>query len=95
MFLDEHSFIKKTGDPVPYYYRHSHLQVFKGNVDFTHKCTGFAFRFEPRKWNRGRNGLHQLGQPVAPSVPFPVFKSEGEPGIFMYLNCNFKVSLTN
>ena len=29
--------------------------------------TGFAFRFEHRKWNRGRNGLHQLGQPVAPS----------------------------
>ena len=28
-------------------------------------CTGFAFRFEHRKWNRGRNGLHQLGQPVA------------------------------
>ena len=21
--------------------------------------TGFAFRFEHRKWNRGRNGLHQ------------------------------------
>ena len=44
------------------------------------KSTGFAFRFEHRKWNRGRNGLHQLGQPVAPSVLFPVFKSEGEPG---------------
>ena len=42
--------------------------------------TGFAFRFEHRKWNRGRNGLHQLGQPVAPSVLFPAFKSEGEPG---------------
>ena len=42
--------------------------------------TGFAFRFERRKWNRGCNGLHQLGQPVAPSVPFPVFKSEGKPG---------------
>ena len=34
--------------------------------------TGFTFRFEHRKWNRGRNGLHQLGQPVAPSVLFPV-----------------------
>ena len=34
-----------------------------------------------RKWNRGRNGLHQLEQPVAPSILFPVFKSEGEPGI--------------
>ena len=37
-------------------------------------------QFEHRKWNRGRNGLHQLGQPVAPSILFPVFKSEGEPG---------------
>ena len=43
-------------------------------------CTGLAFRFEHRKWNRGCNGLHQLGQPVAPSILFPVFKSEGEPG---------------
>ena len=42
--------------------------------------TGFAFRFEHRKWNRGRTGLHQLGQPVAPSILFPVFKCEGEPG---------------
>ena len=25
------------------------------------------------KWNRGCNGLHQLGQPVAPSILFPVF----------------------
>ena len=24
--------------------------------------------------------LHQLGQPVAPFILFPVFKSEGEPG---------------
>ena len=43
-------------------------------------CTGFAFRFEHRKWNRGRNGLPQLGQPFAPSILFPVFKSVGEPG---------------
>ena len=43
-------------------------------------CTGFAFRFEDRKWNRGYNGLHQLGQLVAPSILFPVFKSEGKPG---------------
>ena len=49
---------------------------------FRFRCihTGFAFRFEHRKWYRGRNGLHQLGQPVAPSIQFPVFKSEGEPG---------------
>ena len=39
---------------------------------FLHVCTGFAFRFEHRKRNRGRNGLHQLGQPVAPSVLFAV-----------------------
>ena len=25
-----------------------------------------------RKWNRGRRGLHQLGQTIAPSIPFPV-----------------------
>ena len=37
-------------------------------------------RIEHRKWNRGRNGLHQLGQPVAPSILFPVFNPEGEPG---------------
>ena len=30
-------------------------------------------RIEHRKWNRGCNGLHQLGQPVAPSILFPVF----------------------
>ena len=30
-------------------------------------------RIEHRKWIRGCNGLHQLGQPVAPSVLFPVF----------------------
>ena len=58
----------------------------KLTTSFCHKIvvvelsTVFAFRFEHRKWNRGRNGLRQLGQPVAPSVPFPVFKSEGEPG---------------
>ena len=41
--------------------------------------TGLAFRFEHRKWNRGRNRLPKLVQTIAPSVPFPVFKSEGEP----------------
>ena len=49
-------------------------------ISFMGKSTGFAFRFEHRKWNRGRNGLHQLGQPVGPSILFPVFKSEGKPG---------------
>ena len=38
-------------------------------LSFNDRTTRFAFRFEQR-----------LGQPVAPSVPFPVFKSEGEPG---------------
>ena len=53
--------------------------------------TGFAFRFECREWNRGRNGLHQLGQPVAPSVLFPVFKSEGKPGIGVFYDvCRFQ-----
>ena len=45
-------------------------------------CTEFAFRIEHRKWNRGRNALHQLGQPVAPSILFPVFNPEGEPGSY-------------
>ena len=31
--------------------------------------------------DKERNSLHQLGQPVAPFILFPVFKSEGEPGI--------------
>ena len=30
-------------------------------------------RIEHRKWKRGCNGLHQLGQPVAPFDLFPVF----------------------
>ena len=30
-----------------------------------------------------QNGLHQLGQPVALSVLFPVFKCEGEPGTIL------------
>ena len=53
---------------------------FTSIVVYSWESTVFAFRFEHRKWNRGRNGLHQLGQPVSPSILFPVFKSEGEPG---------------
>ena len=45
------------------------LRLALREVNFA--CTGFAFSFERRKWNRGRNGLHQLGQPVAPSILFP------------------------
>ena len=48
---------------------------------FLHICTRFAFRFE----HRGRNRLPKLVQTIAPSVPFPAFKSEGEPGRSKYL----------
>ena len=34
-------------------------------------CTEWGYETSSRKWNRGHNGLHQLGQPVAPSIPFP------------------------
>ena len=50
------------------------------NTEFRVQYTGFAFRFEHRKYNRGRNRLPKLVQTIAPSVPLPVFKSEGEPG---------------
>ena len=51
-----------------------------------HVHTDWGYETSSRKWKRGRNGLHQLGQPVAPSVLFPVFKSEGEPGtLFSFL----------
>ena len=30
--------------------------------------TDWGYETSSRKWNRGRNGLHQLGQPVAPSI---------------------------
>ena len=60
---------------------------YYGNYSLYSTCTGFAFRFEHRKWNRGRNGLLQLEQPVAPSVPFPVFNPEGEPGTCTCMSC--------
>ena len=49
----------------------------RGGVD--HKiglrciCTDWVRVYETssRKWNRGRNGLHQLGHPVVPSILFP------------------------
>ena len=34
-------------------------------------CTDWGYEKSSRKWNRGRNGLHQLGLPVAPSILFP------------------------
>ena len=49
------------------------------NAVLRSECTGFAFRIEHRKWNRGRNRLPKLVQTIAPSVPFPVFNPEGEP----------------
>ena len=33
--------------------------------------TDWGYETSSRKWNRGHNGLHQLGQPVAPSILFP------------------------
>ena len=29
--------------------------------------------------------MHQLGQPVAPSILFPVFKSKGKPGSILWV----------
>ena len=43
-------------------------------------------RIEHRKWNRGHNGLHQLGQPVAPSILFPVFNPPYPQGSHFELN---------
>ena len=34
------------------------------------KSTGFAFRFEHRKWNRGRNGCTKLGSLLRPLFYF-------------------------
>ena len=36
-------------------------------------CTVWIKWIGRRLWNRGHNGLHQLGQPIAPSVQFPGF----------------------
>ena len=33
-------------------------------------CTDWGYGTSSRKWNRERNSLHQLGQPVAPSILF-------------------------
>ena len=50
---------------------------------------------EHRKWNRGRNGLHQLGQPVAPSTLFPVFNPPYPQGTQMHLQGLKKLDWTN
>ena len=57
-------------DALPPPQPHSHIrlqrhgQILSSNRNFIpYSYTGFAFRIEHRKWNRGRNGLHQLGQP--------------------------------
>ena len=44
-----------------------------GHPGHEHCTTLWIKRIEHRKWNRGRYGLHQLGQPDAPSILFPVF----------------------
>ena len=54
-------------------------------MDFP-KCTLWIKRIEHRKWNRGHNGLHQLGQPVAPSILFPVFNPPYPQGSHFELN---------
>ena len=49
----------------------SHFVVVKVHQSARHSySTGFAFRFEHRKWNRGRNGLHQLGSLFGPLLYF-------------------------
>ena len=61
---------------MPQNVEHAHGLDFRVNLTADLRCieyTGFAFRFEHSKGNRGRNGLHQLGQLVAPSILFPVF----------------------
>ena len=35
------------------------------------RYTDWGYETSSRKWNRGRNGLHQLEQPVEPSILFP------------------------
>ena len=52
---------------------------------FLYRCTGFAFRFEHR--------LPKLVQTIAPSIPFPVFKSEGEPGMYFCIQLGFLVNM--
>ena len=47
-------------------------------------------RIEHRKRNRGLNGLHQLGQPVSPSILFPVFNPPYPQGTLPYCNCHLK-----
>ena len=37
-------------------------------------CTDWGYETSSRKWNRGRNGLHQLGQPT---VPLNNFRADG------------------
>ena len=41
-------------------------------ISHTYYYTFWIKRIEGMKWYRGRNGLHQLEQPIAPSILFPV-----------------------
>ena len=51
-------------------FRPHHIYAMDLTVLFS--STVWIKRIERRKWNRGRNGLHQLGQPIVPSVLLPV-----------------------
>ena len=41
------------------------------NQIWSSPCTDWGYEMSSRTWNRGINGLHQLGQPVVPSILFP------------------------
>ena len=44
---------------------------FRSKITCNQKSTDWGYEVSSRKWNRGRKGLHQLGQPVVPSILFP------------------------
>ena len=58
--------------------KYDHSKVIRIKLVY-HRCLFkvirifYLKRIEHRIWNRGLNGLHQLGLPVAPSILFPVF----------------------
>ena len=42
----------------------------QGAFNWPIDSTDWGYEMSSRKWNRGRNGLHQVGQPVAPFILF-------------------------
>ena len=57
-------------------------------INLSHLPTLRIKRIEHRKWNRGCHGLHQLGQPVAPSFLLPVFNPSYPQGTILPVdNC--------